>query len=498
MIILFINFMYLTFFSFIILSKKNVEMKLELKKINLTKEELKKKLNLKNEKSFDELIEENNKQLKESIDKKIEESKQKYIKIFEEKMKEKDNEINKLKENINSLKNENNERINELKNIIDQFISRQSPMNQPPIGPPPFNQPPMGQPPIQPPLGPPPFNQPTIGQPPIQPPIQLNMSVSPPKVIQPSLIQTQMTQSILTQNISLPPGVIPHKSGDNFQPGNWIEIQEPKINMGFGWDFHGTKAFDLDSSVTGFDSNYNVIESIYFSNERGLKGSVIHLGDNTTGEGDDEIIKIDLDHVPIRVRFLAVTINSYKKNSLIGVKSIYIRLFTDTYHIGKYVLINNKDTNGVLLGVFERNPNLNKWYFRVMSDSIHGNKVTLSYEDIKTLLKNNSMKEIDNKPKIVHPLPGEPLIPFNKWIKLNNRFSNITLGWHLQQGFNNNLNDSIIFFGQNNNLIEINHKNISLNAAINYNNNNLIGMDEDDKEIRTIDFAKVNYDVYTI
>ena len=51
-------------------------------------------------------------------------------------MKEKDNEITKLKESINSLKNENNERINELKNIIDQFISRQSPMNQQPLGPP--------------------------------------------------------------------------------------------------------------------------------------------------------------------------------------------------------------------------------------------------------------------------------------------------------------------------------------------------------------------------
>ena len=96
--------------------KKNVEMKLELKKINLTKEELKKKLKLKNEKSFDELIEENNKQLKESIDQKIEESKQKYIKIFEEKIREKDNEINKLKETIEKLKLEYEKKLNEIQN----------------------------------------------------------------------------------------------------------------------------------------------------------------------------------------------------------------------------------------------------------------------------------------------------------------------------------------------------------------------------------------------
>ena len=96
--------------------KKNVEMKLELKKIQLTKEELKKKLKLKNEKSFDELIEENNKQLKESIDQKIEESKQKYIKIFEEKIREKDNEINKLKETIEKLKSEYEKKLNEIQN----------------------------------------------------------------------------------------------------------------------------------------------------------------------------------------------------------------------------------------------------------------------------------------------------------------------------------------------------------------------------------------------
>ena len=83
--------------------------------------------------------------------------------------------------------------------------------------------------------------------------------------------------------------------------------------VGLGWDFTGGESFDLDASITGFDYNYNVIESIYFSNKRGLNNSVIHYGDNQTGEGegDDEVIRVNLFKVPPRVHFLAVTINSY-------------------------------------------------------------------------------------------------------------------------------------------------------------------------------------------
>ena len=115
----------------------------------------------------------------------------------------------------------------------------------------------------------------------------------------------------------MPPGIVPHKRGDALQPGTWIEVIEPSVTVGLGWDFTGGETFDLDASVTGFDYNYNPIESIYFNNKRGLNSSVIHFGDNRTGQGagDDEVIKVLLAKVPMRVHFLAVTINSYKNKS---------------------------------------------------------------------------------------------------------------------------------------------------------------------------------------
>ena len=74
----------------------------------------------------------------------------------------------------------------------------------------------------------------------------------------------------------------------------------------------------------------------------------------------------------------------------------------------------------------------------------------LKDEDIKTLLGSYSMRNINTGPKIVHPLPGEPLIEFNRWIKLPNRFIYIGLGWNIQQGFNYDLDASILTFNKMN------------------------------------------------
>ena len=70
--------------------------------------------------------------------------------------------------------------------------------------------------------------------------------------------------------------------------------------MGLGWDFDSNDTYDLDASVTGFDEHNEPIESIYYCQLNGLKGSIQHFGDNLTGvgEGDDEIISIDLSREP--------------------------------------------------------------------------------------------------------------------------------------------------------------------------------------------------------
>jgi tellurium resistance protein TerZ len=312
-----------------------------------------------------------------------------------------------------------------------------------------------------------------------------------------------ITQPAVVPTVSVvPPGVIPHRRGDALQPGSWIEVIEPIVTIGLGWDFTGGESFDLDASVTGFDYNCQPIESIYFSNKRGLNNSVIHFGDNTTGrgQGDDEVIQVQLHRVPLRVHYLAVTINSFKKNSLIRARSAYIRLYTDTFNIGKYTLQRTKDCIGLLLGVFERDPNKGVWYFRVMADPIHGNKVTLSYEDIKTLLGSYSMRTAHLGPRVVHPLPGEPIMELNKWVKLANRFTYVGLGWNIQAGFNYDLDASILTFDRMNTLQDIVfHKNLHSydNSIIHYGDNRT-GIGEGDDEVLSIDFAQVADNIFSM
>ena len=296
--------------------------------------------------------------------------------------------------------------------------------------------------------------------------------------------------------------IAPHKHGEPLIPGTWIPINEPTVFVGLGWDFTGKDNFDLDASITGFGEKFNVVQAIYYGNKKGLNDSVIHFGDNLTGEGegDDEVIQVFLRKVPQDVYYLAVAINSYSSNSLIKAQSAYIRVYTNNYNIGRYTLQRTKDCIGLLLGVFQRDPTQNIWYFRCMADPISGNVVTQSYEDIKTLLGNYTMSKDGTDNYVQHPLPGEPLFDFNKWKKVENRFTYVGLGWDIQQGSNFDLDASILTFDEKNNLMEIvYHRNLhSYNKSIEHYGDNKTGVGEGDDEVLSIDFGNVTPNTHSM
>lgn len=89
-----------------------------------------------------------------------------------------------------------------------------------------------------------------------------------------------------------------------------------QILVGLGWDtnkYDGGQDFDLDSSVFLLDANGKCVSEkdfVFFNNLEGGNGSVVHTGDNLTGEGDgdDEVIKINLPQVPASIERIALTI----------------------------------------------------------------------------------------------------------------------------------------------------------------------------------------------
>ena len=318
----------------------------------------------------------------------------------------------------------------------------------------------------------------------------------------------KITKGEIHISITLPPEELtkPNQSIRTdypLNPGNWIPILEPIVNVGLGWDFTGGETFDLDASVTGFDSNFNPIESIYYGHLTGLNRSVLHHGDNLTGEGegDDEVITIGLDRVPNNITSLAVTVNSYKGNSIIKAKSGFIRLYTNSTGIGKYILSRSKDCIGLLLGLFERDiSKLDRWFFRVMVDPIEGNQVTKSYSSMKELLiayNKNFIDEAVNKYIPLHPLPYEMLFKTDIWIPIDMQKTYIGLGWDFQKGEVYDLDASLIVFDMNNQIMEIiYHKNIkSKDGNIYHYGDNKTGRGDGDDEMICVDFPHLNNNI---
>ncbi|MFU0825672.1 TerD family protein [Clostridium sp.] len=140
----------------------------------------------------------------------------------------------------------------------------------------------------------------------------------------------------------------------NLQKGQRISLTKDnaglsRIMVGLGWDpaaqsgrgllgalFGGAAPnIDCDASVFMLDAN-NKIKSkddiIYFGNKHHKSGSVQHMGDNLTGDGDgdDEQIMIELAKVPQDISKLVFVVNIYncvKRKQHFGmIKNAFIRI----------------------------------------------------------------------------------------------------------------------------------------------------------------------------
>jgi len=110
-----------------------------------------------------------------------------------------------------------------------------------------------------------------------------------------------------------------------------------KLIVGLGWDPRATDgaAFDLDGSAFLLKGDGKVrsdADFIFYNNLKSADGSIVHLGDNTTGQGDgdDEQLTIDLALVPADVErvVVAVTIHDAdaRRQNFGQVGKAYIRV----------------------------------------------------------------------------------------------------------------------------------------------------------------------------
>ena len=88
-----------------------------------------------------------------------------------------------------------------------------------------------------------------------------------------------------------------------------------KMLVGLGWSLRATDgdAFDLDGSAFLLGAGDKVrsdADFVFYNQNKSSDGSVVHSGDNRTGEGegDDETITVELDKVPADVEKIAVCV----------------------------------------------------------------------------------------------------------------------------------------------------------------------------------------------
>lgn len=119
--------------------------------------------------------------------------------------------------------------------------------------------------------------------------------------------------------------------------------EAPTMNIamaGLGWDARVTDGagFDLDASVFMVGEDGKVLSDasfIFFNNKTSVEGSVTHMGDNRTGEGDgdDEQVKIDLAKIPAEVKKLVFAVTIYdaeaRKQNFGMVSNSYMRVFNN-------------------------------------------------------------------------------------------------------------------------------------------------------------------------
>ncbi|MGV8842939.1 MAG: TerD family protein [Pseudomonas sp.] len=154
--------------------------------------------------------------------------------------------------------------------------------------------------------------------------------------------------------------------------------------IGLGWDPRTTDGaeFDLDASAFMLTAQGKVrsdADFIYYNQLRSPEGSVEHTGDNLTGagDGDDEVIKVDLSKIPAGVEKIAITVTIHdagaRKQNFGQVANAFIRVVNESSgaEIVRYDLAEDYSTETAMVfgELYSHN---GEWKFRAVGQGYEG------------------------------------------------------------------------------------------------------------------------------
>ncbi len=157
-----------------------------------------------------------------------------------------------------------------------------------------------------------------------------------------------------------------------------------KMLVGLGWSMRSTDgdAFDLDGSVFLLGAGGKVrsdADFVFYNQNKSSDGSVVHSGDNRTGEGegDDESITVELDKVPADVEKIAVCVTIHdaeaKRQNFGMVASAYVRCVdaVSNVEVARYDLSEDASVEAAMIfgEIYRHN---GEWKFKAIGQGFQG------------------------------------------------------------------------------------------------------------------------------
>lgn len=177
------------------------------------------------------------------------------------------------------------------------------------------------------------------------------------------------------------------------QPGQEMPLVdatgEPltRLRMGVGWDHHptagaigtGAPEIDLDASAIQFGGG-QAYDFAFYNNLRTRDGSVVHQGDNKSGrgEGDDEVVSVDLTKVHRLIESIVLMVSSYQGHTLEWVHNAYCRLVDDRddTELARFTLSLGVPETGLVMARIARDGD--GWTLRAIGEGIRAKVPTES------------------------------------------------------------------------------------------------------------------------
>ena len=167
-----------------------------------------------------------------------------------------------------------------------------------------------------------------------------------------------------------------------------------RLRMGLGWDkaraagpfSTGTPDIDLDASAVAF-ADGQLADLAFYNNLQTRDGSVVHLGDNLTGrgEGDDEVISVDLSRVHPKIDTIVFLVSSYQGHTFEWINNAYCRLVDDQdVELARFTLTGGLPQTGMAMAKIFRDGD--QWRIRAIGEGIAVKIPTESVEALRPFL----------------------------------------------------------------------------------------------------------------